>query len=123
MLASGWDDLVDVETRLEASRQVRPTENFEPLAASFKRIKNILEASRFPERRPSRSRCWTWSRSRSVPGIYGHSAAVEEQGRRRNYEAALELIASLRPKVDLFFDKVLVNAPDERSAEPADATQ
>jgi len=28
------------------------------------------------------------------------------------YQQALEAVASLRPKVDLFFDKVLVNAPD-----------
>ncbi len=32
----------------------------------------------------------------------------------QNYREALESIAALRPKVDLFFDKVLVNAPDER---------
>ena len=30
------------------------------------------------------------------------------------YRPALESIASLRPKVDLFFDKVLVNAPDAK---------
>jgi hypothetical protein len=30
------------------------------------------------------------------------------------YRQALEAIASLRPKVDLFFDKVLVNAEDTR---------
>ena len=30
------------------------------------------------------------------------------------YRPALESIASLRPKVDLFFDKVLVNAPDPK---------
>jgi glycyl-tRNA synthetase beta chain len=32
----------------------------------------------------------------------------------QSYREALESIAALRPKVDLFFDKVLVNAPDER---------
>ena len=31
---------------------------------------------------------------------------------QKDYVRALEAIASLRPKVDLFFDKVLVNAPD-----------
>ncbi len=30
VLASGWDDLVDVESRLVAVQAVRPTENFEP---------------------------------------------------------------------------------------------
>ena len=32
----------------------------------------------------------------------------------QTYSQALESIAALRPKVDLFFDKVLVNAPDDR---------
>ena len=40
--------------------------------------------------------------------------AVFTHRRSRNYRAALEAIASLRPKVDTFFDKVLVNAPEER---------
>jgi glycyl-tRNA synthetase beta chain len=31
-----------------------------------------------------------------------------------DYQKALEDIASLRPKVDTFFDKVLVNAKDEK---------
>ena len=36
------------------------------------------------------------------------------------YTDALKQIASLRPQVDAFFDKVLVNAPDaEDSSEPA----
>ena len=30
-----------------------------------------------------------------------------------DYKTALEAIASIRPQVDHFFDKVLVNAPDE----------
>ena len=33
---------------------------------------------------------------------------------KQDYTAALEAIASLRPKVDLFFDKILVNDPDEK---------
>ncbi len=35
VLSSGWDDLLDLEERLEAVRAVRPTEDFEPLAAEF----------------------------------------------------------------------------------------
>ena len=50
-----------------------------------------------------------------------HSAAAAGPGaaanRRRaegQYAAALAEIAALRPAVDLFFDKVLVNAPDAK---------
>ena len=47
---------------------------------------------------------------------------VREAARTREYRPALETIASIRPRVDLFFDKVLVNAPDPKSSpEPADA--
>src|SRR5436189_2164108 len=49
VVASGWDDLVDVEKRLIAVQAVRPTENFEPLAASFKRFKNVLRQAEFTQ--------------------------------------------------------------------------
>jgi glycyl-tRNA synthetase beta chain len=111
VLVSGWNDLLDIEERLEAVREVRPTENFEPLAASFKRIRNILKQANFK----------------------GEGAALQERLLERGPEVELYLafettrvacrlapdhrtrllnIASLRPKVDLFFDKILVNAPD-----------
>ena len=47
VLTPGTDDLVDVEARLQAIQQVRPTADFEPVAASFKRIANILRQAQF----------------------------------------------------------------------------
>ena len=47
VLASGCGTLADVEARLTALAAVRPTENFEPVAASFKRIRNILKQAMF----------------------------------------------------------------------------
>ena len=44
--------LPDVADRLEAIHDVRPTQDFEPLAASFKRIKNILKQAERGIRRP-----------------------------------------------------------------------
>jgi glycyl-tRNA synthetase beta chain len=112
VLASGWDDLVDVEARLAAIQAVRPTENFEPLAASFKRIHNILKQAQFKadggierdllEAGPEQDLYREFERVRAA------AASAQE------YRPALETIASIRPAVDLFFDKVLVNAPDER---------
>src|SRR6202008_5158920 len=43
--AAGADDLVDAAERVEALKAIRNTKNFAPLAASFKRIRNILEKS------------------------------------------------------------------------------
>jgi glycyl-tRNA synthetase beta chain len=110
VLASGIRDLPDVAARLEALHQVRPTEDFEPLAASFKRIANILKQASFTE-----------------PGVidenlleagpelelYRDFDRVRQNAKTSDYLPALEAIATLRPAVDRFFDKVLVNAPDE----------
>lgn len=117
-MAAGFDDLKDLAARLEALRTVRPTANFEPLAASFKRIQNILRQAQFT------------ARGEADAGLIeaGPEQALFEEFRRlrgevarrravREYREALEAIASLRPAVDLFFDKVLVNAPDARVRE------
>jgi glycyl-tRNA synthetase beta chain len=112
VLASGADDLPDVEQRLLAIQAVRPTENFEPLAASFKRIKNILRQAQFAGGAELDA-----GLLEAGPEADLHADAVRVKSviaRDRDYRAALEAIASLRPRVDLFFDKVLVNAPDER---------
>src|SRR5579883_315041 len=109
VLASSRGTLADVEQRLIALAQVRPTENFEPLAASFKRIRNILKQAGFEAGA-------SLQESLLEPGperdLYDAYQRVRQRIQGAGYRAALEGIASLRPSVDLFFDKVLVNAGD-----------
>jgi glycyl-tRNA synthetase beta chain len=40
-------------------------------------------------------------------------AYVADRRRTHDYLEALKAVATLRPAVDAFFDKILVNAPDE----------
>lgn len=105
-MARGWSELWDLADRLEAVHEVRPTENFEPLAASFKRIRNILEQAEFTggELDPG---LFTEEAERALHLAMG---SVHIEG--VDYRTALLSVASLRPAVDTFFDKVLVNAPD-----------
>lgn len=117
VLAAGWDDLTDLESRLVALQQVRPTENFEPLAVSFKRIKNILRQAGVPaapaEERPVKEELLEAGPERELWQAFQRlKRQVAGQRKRKQYREALEAIASLRPAVDRFFDKVLVNAPD-----------
>jgi glycyl-tRNA synthetase beta chain len=103
-MAAGWSNLVDLEARLVRIQNLRPTPDFEPLAASFKRIRNILGQAKW--RRP--------------PGLRVDAALLEPGPERELYDEFRRIagqpiesvISKLRPKVDLFFDKVLVNAPD-----------
>jgi len=102
-----WSDLVDLEARLLRIQSLRPTPDFEPLAASFKRIRNILEQAQF---------------FGDIPVNEGPVAEDPQDPERQLYDEYRRIqgqplervISRLRPKVDLFFDKVLVNAPDER---------
>lgn len=113
VLAGDWRTLPDVEARLYALKLVRQTENFEPLAASFKRIRNIL-----------RQAGWQGGQVRAELLEAPEERALHEEASRvmaevrrlrasDDYLQALAAIATLRPAVDAFFDKVLVNAPDE----------
>jgi glycyl-tRNA synthetase beta chain len=111
VLSSGIRDLPDVAARLEALHRVRPTEDFEPLAASFKRIANILRQANFSEPGAIDESLLEEGPERV---LYADFDRVRQNTKTSDYLPALEAIATLRPAVDRFFDKVLVNAPDER---------
>jgi glycyl-tRNA synthetase beta chain len=111
VLAAASGDLVDVEQRLEAIRAVRPTEDFEPLAASFKRIQNIVRQAEFSASGPLDPKLLEEGPEADLVAAI---AATRSRAGGSSYPDALAAIASLRPAVDKFFDKVLVNAPDER---------
>ena len=110
VLAAGYDNLPDVGARLEALREVRPTEDFEPLAASFKRIQNILKQAQFSETGKINEQLLEQGPERD---LFDAVRRTKEVVRGTVYRSDLESIAALRPQVDLFFDKVLVNAKDE----------
>jgi glycyl-tRNA synthetase beta chain len=100
----GWSNLVDLEARLIRIQALRPTPDFEPLAASFKRIRNILEQAKFTGDYPIAEDLLEDGPERQLFDEY----------RRIQGQPLERVISRLRPKVDLFFDKVLVNAPDAR---------
>ncbi len=101
-MAAGWSNLVDLEARLLRIRTLRPTPDFEPLAASFKRIRNILVQAGF-------TGGGAIDQSLLEPGP---ELELYEEFTRIAGQPIENVISKLRPKVDLFFDKVLVNAPD-----------
>jgi glycyl-tRNA synthetase beta chain len=115
VLAAGSDDVRDAIARAEALTAVRGSEDLAAVAAAFKRISNILRQAKEkgllqPGREPSPS-----SQALQDPAELSLleeagklRAIVEDLRRRREYRQALEQIATLRPHVDLFFDKVMV---------------
>jgi glycyl-tRNA synthetase beta chain len=114
VLAAGADDVRDAIARAEALTAARESADFAAISAAFKRIKNIL--------RQAEEKGFDLQ---TAPGVVlalearqlsdAAAALVPEVARlrqQRAYGGALALIATLRPTVDAFFDKVMVLDPD-----------
>ncbi len=113
VMAAGFADLKDVAKRLEAVREIRPTKNFEPIAAGFKRIQNILRQAAF-EGGVISTELLIEEAERALHNEFLRARdGVRRMREEGNYQGALAEIAGLRPAVDAFFDQVLVNAKDE----------
>ena len=113
---AGVDDLVDAQKRLVALKAIRKSKNFEPLAVSFKRIRNILEKSNFKreESQGVQSELFESAAERELFAAVRTSASkVQAEKRAGKYQEALEVIAGLRKAVDEFFEKVMVMAENE----------
>ncbi len=115
VLATGADDVRDALARASALTSIRGSGDFAAVSAACKRIKNILRQAeekgfRYDDRKIGKLALEgidLWDRSKELaPQV----AKLREQ---KNYGEALALIATLRPTIDQFFDKVMVLDEDE----------
>lgn len=114
VLAAGADDVRDAIARAEALTAVRGSDDFAAISAAFKRIKNILRQA---EEKGFAIRAATSANLAPEAKQLADSAAalapkVATLRQQRAYAEALAAIATLRPTVDAFFDKVMVLDPD-----------
>jgi glycyl-tRNA synthetase beta chain len=112
VLAAGPAHLPDLEARLHALKLVRQTENFDPLAAAFKRIGNILKQAGGASGEVNEALLDPGAERDLYDEMEKVLAAVRQCRKTDDYQRAFTIVATLRPAVDSFFDKVLVNAPD-----------
>jgi glycyl-tRNA synthetase beta chain len=110
VLAADADDVRDAMARAEALTMARASADFEAVSAAFKRINNILRQAAekgFAVGSPG-------GVALSPEAAKLHDAAivlapeVANLRQERKYGEALGKIATLRPVVDAFFDKVMV---------------
>lgn len=116
-LAADADDVRDAIARAEALTAARGSEDFLAIAAAFKRIKNILRQAAekgdvITTVEPPAGVLTQREEQELLARASRIAAEVAELRRKKSYLAAIETIASLRPAVDAFFDKVMVMAPE-----------
>src|SRR5579863_9649348 len=113
---AGVDDLVDAQKRLVALKAIRKSKNFEPLAVSFKRIRNILEKSNFKKDEAAAilPELFESGAERELfAAVRAAASKVQAEKRAGKYQEALEVVAGLRKAVDDFFAGVMVMAEKE----------
>ena len=117
ILPFGADDVRDAIARAEAVTSKRDSEEFIAICKLVKRMKNILgqaqengevvaagQVDKAALKQPEELRLLRESTELA--------AKVADLRQARNYGAALEAIATLRPAVDAFFEAVMVMAPE-----------
>jgi glycyl-tRNA synthetase beta chain len=116
VLAADADDVRDAMARAQALTAARASADFEAVSAAFKRINNILRQA--AEKGFAIGSPDAVTLAPEAQNLKDAAAALAPQvaklRQERNYGEALEKIATLRPVVDAFFDKVMVLDPDEK---------
>lgn len=120
VLAAGFDDIRDAIARVEALTAVRGSDDFAAIAAAFKRMKNIVrqasEKLEFKHGIPDKSVDPNRFTELAERKLYEYANQIDpdvkELRKTGEYGKALERVATLRPHVDLFFDKVMVMVDD-----------
>jgi glycyl-tRNA synthetase beta chain len=114
VLAAGADDVRDAIARAKALTEARESADFAAISAAFKRIKNILRQAEEKGYALGSPKDVTLAPEAQQLTDAAALLAPEVAALRklRFYGQALEAIATLRPVVDAFFDKVMVLDPD-----------
>jgi glycyl-tRNA synthetase beta chain len=114
----GQDDLLLIARRVEALGKFLDTEDGKNLLAGYKRATNII---RIEEKKDNReytgapdSKLYNLLEEKALAqAIDAAKAEATRAVETEDFEAAMRAMASLRPHVDAFFDKVTVNVDDK----------
>jgi glycyl-tRNA synthetase beta chain len=112
VLSISFDELLDVQGRIDALRKAREWKDFESIVIAFKRAMNILKGS--PPKREITPSLFTESAEKNLHQSF--LKAKEKIGLhlgQRDYPAALTVMTEMKRPIDEFFDGVMVMVEDE----------
>jgi glycyl-tRNA synthetase beta chain len=108
------DHIPNVWQRVAALEKLKGAADFEPLAAAFKRVANIMKKSGQAAGNSVDAALFADSAEKTLySAVQAVKQDVDTHLQNGRFDKALKQIASLRPAVDAFFDEVLVMAEDE----------
>ena len=113
VLSTGLTTVTDAVARAQALTEVRGSDDLLAISTAFKRIKNILrQANEQYGNTIADADLIEGAEQRLYAEVKRIAPEVEALRAQQQYAQALEQIATLRPAVDSFFDRVMVMAPE-----------
>jgi len=112
VLSISFDELLDVQGRIDALRKAREWKDFESIVIAFKRAMNILKGS--PPKREINPSLFAESAEQNL--YQSFLKAKEKIGlhlNQRDYFSALLEMTQMKKPIDGFFDGVMVMVEDE----------
>lgn len=113
VLGAGERDLLEVVKKTEALHTITQKETFKEWASTFKRVANITREIDLSADLSVNVSLFETAHEKALFAKY--QTLKTDSERTETYEESLELLFSVKPELDRFFDHVMVNAEDEET--------
>jgi glycyl-tRNA synthetase beta chain len=112
VLSISFDELLDVQGRMDALKQAREWKDFESIVIAFKRAMNILKGSTL--KREINPSLFTESVEKNLyQSFLKAKEKIDSLLNKRDYPSALLEMTHMKKPIDEFFDGVMVMVDDE----------
>jgi glycyl-tRNA synthetase beta chain len=112
-LSTSFDELVDVQHRIDALKVGRVSQDFESVVIGFKRAMNILKG--YSLRKEVNPSLFSEAAEKDLYQSFLEAREkIELHLKQRDYESAILEMTQMRKPIDTFFDKVMVMVEDEK---------
>ena len=111
-ISTSFDDLLDVQYRIDALREAKEWQDFQSIVIAFKRAMNILRGASY--KKEVDSSLFTESSEKNLyQSFFKAKERISSHLNKRDYPSALLEMTQLKRPIDEFFDQVMVMVEDE----------
>jgi glycyl-tRNA synthetase beta chain len=112
VVSTSFDELLDVQHRIDALRGAREWKDFESIVIGFKRAMNILKGTPY-EKKINPSLFSEDAEKNLYQSFLKAKEKINGHLHKRDYESSLLEMTQMKKPIDEFFDKVMVMVEDE----------
>ncbi len=114
VLATKWYNISDAVARIRAIEGFKANPAAADLAVSFKRVSNILKGFEPAGREPDGTLFTEEAEKGLAEAIEDLAPRIRDLREKGDYSGLFETLASIKPRIDSFFDHVMVMVDDEK---------